>query len=321
MRPAWSVILFTSAIGAGQGLIISIILAEIFGRLGVWPEQLGSVYVVAGISALVLLCFGLAASFFHLGRPERSWRSVSQWRTSWLSREVIVLPSMMLLVLLYTLLHLLAGDGISSTTGTLVTGIAVIVFAAALYICTAMIYVCIRFIPQWSTPFTVANFLLIGLASGATVATALGYVIGSVAIEDYARVALFLTASAMIVRVLHMISNLQVSHKTTMRSAIGVHHHRIHQVAKGFDAGSFNTREFSHGVAPWVFEVARYAALALAFVLPLTFIFIGENFIVSKLFVYAALTQLVGVLIERWFFFADATHVQNVYYQVDIRRA
>ena len=43
--------------------------------------------------ALVMLVLALAASSLHLGRPERAWRAVLMWRTSWLSREVIVLPA------------------------------------------------------------------------------------------------------------------------------------------------------------------------------------------------------------------------------------
>ena len=45
--------------------------------------------------AVVMLGVGLAASFLHLGRPERAWRAMAMWRTSWLSREVIVLPAFM----------------------------------------------------------------------------------------------------------------------------------------------------------------------------------------------------------------------------------
>ena len=52
-------------------------------------------------SSFALHGAGLVASFFHLGRPERAWRSASQWRTSWLSREVIVLPAFMAVVLAY----------------------------------------------------------------------------------------------------------------------------------------------------------------------------------------------------------------------------
>ena len=64
--------------------------------------------IVSGGVTLLLLAGGLLASFFHLGRPERAWRAASQWRTSWLSREVIVLPAFMGIVFVYGALHLLA---------------------------------------------------------------------------------------------------------------------------------------------------------------------------------------------------------------------
>jgi hypothetical protein len=44
----------------------------------------------ASIVALVLgvlVSLGLLSSTFHLGHPERAWRALGQWRSSWLSRE------------------------------------------------------------------------------------------------------------------------------------------------------------------------------------------------------------------------------------------
>ena len=91
MRPAWSVLLLTTLIGAGQGLYLALFAARAQGR-----------FLLIGC-ALVLgfLAAGLLASFFHLGRPERAWRSAAMWRTSWLSREVIALPLFMALVAAY----------------------------------------------------------------------------------------------------------------------------------------------------------------------------------------------------------------------------
>ena len=74
----------------------------------------------AARSSLALLGAGLLASFFHLGRPERAWRSAAMWRTSWLSREVIVLPAFMAAVAAYGMAHYLRGAG--DLTVTLVLG-------------------------------------------------------------------------------------------------------------------------------------------------------------------------------------------------------
>ena len=97
MRPAWSVILLTTLIGAAQGLFLVVLAVDAFR-----PAPREFVFVSCVVS-LVLLGSGLVASFFHLGRPERAWRAASQWRTSWLSREVIVLPAFMGMLAIYAL--------------------------------------------------------------------------------------------------------------------------------------------------------------------------------------------------------------------------
>src|SRR6185295_4384679 len=101
MRPAFSVVFFTTLIGAGQGLFVALWLLEAAGRFGGAPLQAGRFYALGGLIALALLAAGFTASFFHLGRPERAWRTAAMWRTSWLSREVIVLPAFIAVVALW----------------------------------------------------------------------------------------------------------------------------------------------------------------------------------------------------------------------------
>jgi DMSO reductase anchor subunit len=83
MHPALSVILFTTASGAGYGLLA---LLGVLAPLGLLPDAPGFGAIALG-TALVLVSAGLLASTAHLGHPERAWRAFSQWRTSWLSRE------------------------------------------------------------------------------------------------------------------------------------------------------------------------------------------------------------------------------------------
>jgi len=162
MRPAWSVILLTTLIGAGQGLFLALFAAELAGLGG------STLFVPAAAVSLALLGAGLAASFFHLGRPERAWRSAAMWRSSWLSREVIALPLFMALAAGYGLAHWLG-----MLQGALVVGAAAALAALALYVCTGMIYACIKFLQEWASPLTVVNFLLLGCASGLSAAAAL----------------------------------------------------------------------------------------------------------------------------------------------------
>ena len=111
MRPAFSVIFLTTLIGAGQGLFIALYSAELGAFLGVWAMPAAPYFSLGCVLVLALLTAGLFASFFHLGRPERAWRSAAMWRTSWLSREVIVLPVFMADVAAFGLAHHLHGAG------------------------------------------------------------------------------------------------------------------------------------------------------------------------------------------------------------------
>src|SRR3546814_17976234 len=83
MHPAYSVVFFTTASGAGYGLLA---LMGLFGALGLLPPDpwLGAVGLGMALAAITA---GLLSSTVHLGHPERAWRAFSQWRSSWLSRE------------------------------------------------------------------------------------------------------------------------------------------------------------------------------------------------------------------------------------------
>src|SRR5271154_7205492 len=83
MHPAFSIIFFTSASGAGYGLLA---LLGILAPLGILPPDpiLGFVAMAAALGAISA---GLVSSAAHLGHPERALRAFSQWRSSWLSRE------------------------------------------------------------------------------------------------------------------------------------------------------------------------------------------------------------------------------------------
>ncbi|MEL0062516.1 MAG: DmsC/YnfH family molybdoenzyme membrane anchor subunit, partial [Candidatus Puniceispirillum sp.] len=83
MRPAWSIIFFTTISGLGFGLAAWLVLGFVtFAN----PAEL----LVVGLAVVALIGAGLVSSTFHLGHPERAWRALSQWQSSWLSREGVL---------------------------------------------------------------------------------------------------------------------------------------------------------------------------------------------------------------------------------------
>ncbi len=77
--------------------------------------------------------------------------------------------------------------------------------------------------------------------------------------------------------------------------------------------GSFNTREFFHGKSDAFLRSVKPVFLLLTFVLPLLILPAGLMY--HALFGIAFIVQYTGLLAERWFFFAQANHPQNLYYQ------
>lgn len=323
MHPALSVILLTTLIGVGQGFFLALYTAEVYAAVELLPRQSTSFYAGGSALALAFLIAGLVASFFHLGRPERAWRAAARWRTSWLSREVIVLPALMAAVFAYGLVHHLGWNPgiVGIATGesddlSLVVGAAATTLAFLLFLCTGMIYACIRFLEEWASWLTVVNYTLFGLASGFLFATAYAAYTAPSLVAFYGTWTLAITFAAMVTRVASLMRNARLKRRSTLQTAIGVRHQRITQKSQGFMGGSFNTREFFHGVRPAVFRSIKWVFLVLVFPLPVVLLYLGMAAGAAGAIAAAFVVQYAGLLAERWFFFAQANHPQNLYYQV-----
>ena len=79
--------------------------------------------------------------------------------------------------------------------------------------------------------------------------------------------------------------------------------------------GSFNTREFFHGRTAAFLRQVKWIFLLLTFPLPLGLLAGGAATGAAALLMAAFAVQYLGLLAERWFFFAQANHPQNLYYQ------
>jgi sulfite dehydrogenase (quinone) subunit SoeC len=304
MRPAWSVVLLTTLIGAGQGLFAAAFASELLGAAV--PRGF---FVAAAAVALVLTTAGLVASFFHLGRPERAWRTAAMWRTSWLSREVIALPAFMAAVAGWGLAHHVRPDH------TLALGTLALAACLALFVCTAMIYACMRFLQEWASPLTLLNFVLMGLASGTTLAAALAAAFAPSAAARYAAAALVLAVAAFAARSAALARNAGLRSRSTVQTATGLEHRVVRQVSQGFTAGAFNTKEFFHGRSAATLRHVRLVFPLLAFVAPGVIAAVALASGWHGLLAVAFAVQYGGLLLERWYFFAEARHPQNLYYQ------
>lgn len=307
MNPAWSVIFFTVLTGMGQGLFLMLVLVQ----GGAAPASVEARSLAfGGMMAVALMGAGLVCSFFHLGHPLRAWRAVAMWRTSWLSREVIVLPATLGVAAWWSCAH---GFG---WPGAAVLGLVGGVLCLALWGCTGMIYACLRFLREWAHWLTPVNFGLLGWMSGASVFAWFWFSLhGAAAARPAVAAALALTLVAACGRIASLLRNRRLKPRSTPQSALGVANAKLRQISQGATGGSFNTREFFHGRSALVIRNVKWATLGLSFVLPFLLLLIAVRSPSSWLLGAVALSQVPGLLAERWLFFAQANHPQNIYYQ------
>lgn len=322
MHPAFSVIFLTTLIGAAQGLFLALFTAQSYAAFKLLPQpDAHAFYGQGSLLALALLGGGLVSSFFHLGHPERAWRTATKWRTSWLSREVIVLPAFMGVVFLYGLAHwlnwhpvLMTLPGELPVDPTAILGVAGTVLAFALFVCTAMIYACLKFLAEWHSPLTVINYILLGGGSGFSLAAAFAAYTAPELVGFLAGWAAIITLLGLVGRGASLYRNARLKPKSTLQTAIGIKHPKIVQKTQGFMGGSFNTREFFHGRQVAALRGVKWFFMLATFPLPFLLLLAGMHGGGAALLA-AFVLQYVGLVAERWFFFAQANHPQNLYYQ------
>jgi sulfite dehydrogenase (quinone) subunit SoeC len=310
MHGALSVLLFTVTAGLGQGLFVCLALAGMGLGSPSGPGWSATSLATGGLISLCLLGAGLVASFFHLGRPERAWRTAAMWRTSWLSREVIVLPATMAVIAGWTLACWL-GWSVSHSAAVAALALTGIALCGVLWVSTAMIYACLKFLQEWAHWSTPLNFMLMGLASGAALATVLAAIMTPSAAGFWAAAAILLTVMAAFTRFASMRRNASLRPRSTIQSAIGIQEPKVRQIAQGATGGSFNTREFFHHRPPLFVRTMRAWALIGGALLPCALLLLpGVSWAAL-----AVVVQYTALVAERWLFFADARHPQNLYYQ------
>jgi sulfite dehydrogenase (quinone) subunit SoeC len=324
MRPPWSILIFTTLAGAAQGFFIMLFGVEVWAG----GARSTGVYAGAAWTVLALLALGLVAAVFHLGRPGRAWRAASQWRSSWMSREVIVLPALMIAIGLHALLLQNGADPASA--GVRATGLVAALFCVGLWWCTGMIYASLAMLREWATPLTPFCFTALGLASGAGLAGVwFAYAaIGNAASQPTQTGVAALAASAGIFTLAAVALKgawwrrlRALPPRLTLQSALGIAHRQIRQLSMGMTGGCFNLREFFHGQAGWVLRVLPLLMIVLGALLPLIAYAVawqraGDGHAPAAASIgLGVLCQLLGILAERWLFFAWVRHPQNLYYQ------
>ncbi len=307
MHPAFSVIFFTVSSGAGFGLFALLYLSDLLGvGGGLTPRQVS----LAGGIALVLIIAGLLSSVGHLANPKNAWRAFSRWRTSWLSREGVFAVAFFPFAFGYVGLSFLGtgSEALRLTLGAVATLLAwITVFS------TSMIYACLKTIRQWNTPLVPANYLALGHYTGALILMLVA-VDGQVDPAPYYHLVLaFLVAAAALKALYYFWIGSPVA-ASTIQTATGFTRAQVKLFDAGHTHGTFLTQEFGFQLARRWAVLLRAVVFVAGFLVPFLWLVQAGPTVSGGAGAVVALIALLGVLAERWLFFAEARHVVNLYH-------
>jgi sulfite dehydrogenase (quinone) subunit SoeC len=302
MNPAYSVILFTTASGAGYGLL------TFLGLVGFNHGKASSLgfAVTSLVIALALITTGLLSSTLHLGHPERAWRAFSQWRSSWLSREGIAAVATYPIALLFGA----AWSGLIDAPSLIAPLGAVTALMCILTVfCTGKIYSTLKTIRAWSHPLTVPAYISFALATGATILLAI-----TLAFSRFQLILWVATILAIGITLLLKVAYWQMIDAAprthTMAQATGLGE-GVRQWEVPHTATNFIMKEMGFVVARKHAQKLRNIVIVLMIVAALCVYAIK---FLPWLGYLAPLAAFAAAWVERWLFFAEAEHVSSLYY-------
>jgi DMSO reductase anchor subunit len=311
VHPAKSVIFFTTVSGAGYGLLVGLAVLALAAAL---PAPAS--FALAGLGlALALVTAGLVASTWHLGHPERAWRALSQWRSSWLSREGVLALATYPPAVLFALMAVLIGPGHPATAGfALLAGIG----ALATLVATSMIYASLKAVPAWAGRATPVSYLAFAGLTGALVLHALLRLWDAGAAPAAGAAAIAFAFAAFAVKLVQWGRIDAGNSPSSAESATGLGGFgKVRLIEAPHSQPNYLMKEMGFQIARRHARALRRWVVILAFFVPTGLVPIalatgGAGAIALAL--VCAIAGLAGTTIERWLFFAEARHVVTFYY-------
>jgi len=309
MHPAYSVIVFTTASGMGYGLL------ALLGLVGAAHGPASTLAFGATCLALAfaLIATGLMASTAHLGHPERAWRALSQWRSSWLSREGVaaIVTFAPALAFGWAWLTPQADPNLIRVLGLITLGCCAVTVTF-----TGMIYQSLQTIRQWHHPLVTPIYLAFSLSTGSALLMAIAQGFGRGQVVQSTVTA----ASLVLVLALKLMWWRAIDRdpgRFTMGDATGLKElGAVRQWEVPHTAENFVMNEMGYRIArKHVQKLRRLVMAGLALALALSLVTLARiPALAIPAAVLAAFAAYAAALLERWLFFAEARHVVNLYY-------
>lgn len=299
MHPALSVIVFTTLSGFGYGLA---------ALLGLFQPDPALLAVKFGyVLSFASIAIGLMSSLLHLGNPQRAMRALTQWRSSWLSREGVlaIVTFVPLTIQTFMVLFMDASSGF--------LGVIIAILSAITVYATSMIYASLKTVNAWHNSVTNTCYLLFALSSGFVALATLSAF--KQANTSFIFLAIVAMAAAWIAKTLWYRGLDHESGPSTPESATGLGHiGKVRLLERPHMGENYLTKEMGFRIARKHATKLRMLAYVFGLIIPAILLFLMMATGGVFFGILALLSHLAGVLTERWLFFAEAKHAVTVYY-------
>ena len=308
MHPSKSIIFFTVFSGTGYGILLCLSYLAILTDINFD----NNFKLLLMITSFVFISSGLLSSTLHLGHPERAWRSFSQWKSSWLSREgLAAIITFLPLIIFYLLWYL---DNFFYIYFLHSTSILCII---TIY-CTGQMYATLKTIPAWNNILVTPIYTINAICMGAlTVYCFTRFYEFEICYLYHLTIASLTLCLFMKLIYWYIISKKTIS---TANSATGLgKDNNISLFESPHTGKNFLTTEMIKKIKKEKGNFLRLCFGILTCILPIYMIIqeaslIIDSFILKLTFLFVLIFALIGMLIERYLFFIQAKHVVSLYY-------
>ena len=310
MKPDSAVIFFTVVSGAGYGILITLSILMLKSEIFFYTNT----KIIFSIASFCLIVSGLFSSTIHLGHPLRAWRALSQWKSSWLSREGVAAIFTFVPMLIFFYFWIFTELNYFKNLFIFLTGICSIITI----FCTAKIYSSLKTIPAWNNPFVNIIYIINAIITGSIISFFILYFFN---IDLF-----FLNNFIIIVSMLALLLKLSYwysikKNKTSdIGSATGLGKASKVDFFEGPHTGkNFLTSEMVNNLKKTKSLFLRFVFCIFTYIMPAYYIYNKNDIIISEhaslaVIIIIVCLSIIGMFIERWLFFIESKHTVSLYY-------
>jgi DMSO reductase anchor subunit len=312
MHPPLSLIWFFLTAGTSIGLFTLTYLAELLSLFGFDTSLPQNMVLFSVVFSLILVGLGAVGASFHLGHKMRAWKAIKRFHTSWLSREAVFSGAYGFTLFLYGISYYFGFNAFFVH----LFGIFTFILGWLSAFSTAMIYASNRFVLEWNTSLTVIYYLNMYLMLGSSAFLATTYHYKPELVKPFLLLTLFFVLLGLAFRIAFNIRQFFLK-RPTLNEALNLPHNRpIKVLDTGTTTNNYCTEEFYYAKGREMLNFVIPIFYVITFFVP---IFLLSYSLIkgSTSYSFYALTYaslVIGSALERWSFFVEGNHVQNLFY-------